>query len=443
MQKLGLWRWLEVSPSVSAPGSADHKPRRALKRVVVDLTPVLPGGENGGAKVMTIELLRALARISADCEFILLTSSRSHDELALLDSFNVRRLCTDNPRTRPKSALKTAHRVHRMLQHFVPASRIAQLGRLYHLLSGRVLPVKSLLRDLNADLLFCPFTAPFFFDPAVPTVSVVYDLQHLYYPQFFEPAEIDERNKNFDWACAASSTIVCISDYVRGTVLEKSALPEERVKTIPILLPRRLAPPSIEARERVLAAFHLTPRRFLLYPANFWAHKNHELLLTAFGMHRASHPDSDLKLVLTGSLGPRRDEVMDATCAMGLSHAIVFPGYLTAEDFSPLMHECKALIFPSLFEGFGMPLLEAMAAGRPILCGNRTSLPEVAGDAALFFDPAKPVQIVNAIDRIERDFELEKELIDKATRRLSTFGGPDEMAARYLQVFHEAISSVP
>lgn len=298
--------------------------------------------------------------------------------------------------------------------------------------------MSGLLRELDADLLFCPFTAPFYFDPAVPVVSVVYDLQHLYYPQFFEPEEVEERNRNFEWACAGSARMVCISDYVRGTVLEKAAISAERVTTIPILLPRRLAQPSAETRERVLSFYHLHPFRYLLYPANFWRHKNHEMLLTAFGMYRAAHPGSDLKLVLTGSPEPRRDELMEASSAMGLAGAVIFPGFLPEEDFSPLMHQCKALIFPSLFEGYGMPLVEAMAAGRPILCGNGTSLPEVAGDAALLFDPMKPVEIRDAIERIERDVEFEKDLIDKGARRLSTLGGPEEMAARYLQVLHQA-----
>jgi len=436
MQKVGLWRWLDSSP----PSSVDSSPRRALKRVVVDLTPVLTGGQNGGAKVMTIELVQNLARIAADCEFILLTSIKSDDELASLDSSNVRRMCVDKPPTNLEYAETFADRLRRLLKRFVPANRLAQLGGLYQRLSGRMLPTSDLCRGLDADLLFCPFTAPFFFDPAVPAVSVVYDLQHIYYPYFFEPAEVEERNRNFVRACAASARMVCISDYVRGTVLETGAISGDKVKTIPILLPRRLPPPAAEICDRVLALHHLNPHRYLLYPANFWAHKNHELLLTAFGMYRASNPSSDLKLVLTGSPSRRRDELIEASKAMELSGAIVFPGHLAAEDFSALMSHCKALIFPSLFEGFGMPLVEAMAAGRPILCGNGTSLPEVAGDAALFFNPMKPVEIVAAIDRIEQDFDLQRDLIENGTRRLSTFGGADEMAARYLQVFHEALN---
>jgi glycosyltransferase involved in cell wall biosynthesis/SAM-dependent methyltransferase len=434
------WGGLDSPPPPSIHSAAVVPTPKRLNRVVVDLTPVLPGGENGGAKIMTIELVRHLGRIAADCEFILFTSGRSHDELALLDSSNVRRIRVDQPGDLTKSAESLAERCWRLVKGFVPTNVGTRLAGAYQRLSHKILPGSSLLQKLNADLLFCPFTAPFFFDPAVPTVSVVYDLQHVYCPQFFEPAEIGERTRNFARACTASTRMVCISDYVRKTVLETGAVPPERVKTIPILLPRRLPPPSKEVCERVLESFHLQPRRYLVYPANFWAHKNHELLLTAFGMYRASNPSSELKLVLTGSPGRRRDELIEASCGMGLSDAVVFPGYVAAEDFSALMEQCLALIFPSLFEGFGMPLLEAMAAGRPILCGNETSLPEVAGDAALLFNAMKPAEIVDAINRLERDPDLQRDLIEKGTRRLSTFGGPEEMAARYIQVFHEALN---
>jgi glycosyltransferase involved in cell wall biosynthesis/2-polyprenyl-3-methyl-5-hydroxy-6-metoxy-1,4-benzoquinol methylase len=424
-------------------GRSAATPKRRLNRVVVDLTPVLPGGENGGAKIMTLELVRHLARIAKDCEFILLTSPASHAELAPLDSSNVRRILIDGPADLRQSAESLAERCWRLVKGFVPANGQTRLMGAYRRLSRQILPGSTLLHKWNADLLFCPFTAPFFFDPTVPTVSVVYDLQHVYCPQFFEPGEIEERSRNFAAACTESTRMVCISEYVRKTVLENSAMPAERVKSIPILLPRRLRRPTHEAREQVLQSCQLQRHRYLVYPANFWAHKNHELLLTAFGIYRASNPGSDLKLVLTGAPGRRRDELIDASCAMGLSDAVIFPGYLPVEDFSALMEQCLALIFPSLFEGFGMPLLEAMAAGRPILCGNETSLPEVAGDAALLFNAMKPADIVDAITRIEQDTDLQHELIQKGARRLSSLGGPKEMAARYLQVFHEAINESP
>ena len=224
LRRLGLWRWLDpqTAPNVPAPA-----PRRGLQRVVVDLTPVLPGGENGGAKVMSLELVRHLGRMARDCQFILLTSGKSHDELATLDSENVRRLCVNQPGGMLRASDNLALRARRFLARFLRPGELETMAGACRALSEKA-PSGSLLRRLDADLLFCPFTAPFFFDPSVPMVSVVYDLQHVYYSQFFEPAEILERERNFSRACRLASRVVCISEFVRKTVLENTAVPAER-----------------------------------------------------------------------------------------------------------------------------------------------------------------------------------------------------------------------
>jgi hypothetical protein len=163
------------------------------------------------------------------------------------------------------------------------------------------------------------------------------------------------------------------------------------------------------------------------------------MLLTAFAIFLAEHTSSNLKLVLTGAPGSRCDYVRDAAGRMGIAERVIFPGYLPEDDLSILLHCCTALIFPSIFEGFGMPLLEAMEAGRPLLCANSTSLPEVAGDAALFFDARKPSEIAGAIGRIDSDPQLLRDLAARSAERLSAFGGAEDMAASYLKVFQSAV----
>jgi glycosyltransferase involved in cell wall biosynthesis len=408
MRRAHLWGWLDEEPLETAVSKSETG-RRTPRKVVVDLTPVLPGGGNGGAKVMTLELIRHLGRLAPECGFILLTAAVSHDELATLDAANIRRLCVQNI-----------------------AKGLEELGN-----PGR--PGESLVRRLGADMLFCPFTAPYYFDPSVPTVSVVYDLQYAYYPQFFDSSEIQERDRNIRTAVAAASAVVCISDHVMATLLEKMTVSADRLETIHVTVPRRLGRPSSSQCESVLKTLGLTEDSFLLYPANFWPHKNHEILLTAFGIYLANHPGSGIKLVLTGSSGPRKEFLQDAVRRMDLAGSVFFPGYLQEEELSALLHSCLALIFPSLFEGFGMPLLEAMSAGRPVLCSNSTSLPEVAGDAAIYFDPRIPGEIADAIARIASEPDLRQDLSARAEKRLALFGGPEKMAASYLKTFQRAI----
>lgn len=371
----------------------------ALNTIAVDLTPVRPGADNGGAKIMTLALLRELASLARNVDWVLLTAEQSHDELADLDAANVRRQCV------------------------VHDSRIRSLAAGFSR--------RGLLQRLRADLLFCPFTAPFFHDPRVPLVSVIYDLQFADHPEFFSAAELAERDRNTRDAVQAATRLVCISEFVRASVIArvitKSAVPADRVIAIPIQLSRRLPP----AAAGVLAPLGLESQRFLIYPANFWKHKNHETLLHAF----ATIDDPALKLVLTGELGPHMQELRRTCSELRLDSRVVFPGHLPDAEFAALLESSLALIFPSLYEGFGMPLLEAMAAGVPVLCANTSSLPEVAGDAALFFDPRQPAEIASAISRIRTEPGLRQSLIDRGRQRAAAWGTPRDMAAAYLRVF--------
>ncbi len=423
------------------PDLSDFSPEGQFSRIAVDLTPLLPGAENGGAKLLALELVRHLSRLAPYCEFLLLTSRAGHDELSSLDSPNVRRICLGLPHA-PAHPSPGVHRpkgwripFREWLRTHLPAPLLLQAKNMYY--SWQRKPVSSsLLRQLEVQLLFCPFTMPFFYDPKIPGVSVVYDLQFAYYPQFFSSEDRAAREYHFRETCRRSSLLVCISDYVRETVLLNSALPPARVVTIPIRLANRLQKPSAENTSAVLQKYSLKENGFLLYPANFWFHKNHSMLLTAFGMYRHSHPDSPLRLVLTGSPGERMNLLHEAVQRMGLQSSITLPGYLSEDEFAPLLASCKALIFPSLYEGFGMPVLEAMAFSKPVLCSNVTSLPEVAGDGALLFDPRKPHEILAAIEQIMADPQLASSLVGREKARIDRWGGPEQMAREYLAIFH-------
>jgi len=409
-----------------------------LRRVAVDLTAVLPGGENGGAKVVALELVRLLAQTLPGCEFILLTLARNHDELAALNAPNVKRLQVDVPGPTQSRLRNSTLHLRSIARRVVPPLLLERLAGEYQKYK-KVIP-NNLLQRLEAEVLFCPFTASDYYEPAVPLVSIVHDLQHRYYPQFFDTAEVHARERAFQKACRCSRYIVCGSRYVCETILAKGEVTAERVKIIPILLHRRFSRPSPAEMEQALRSIGLASDEFLLYPANFWPHKNHEALLCAFRQYLEANRDSKLKLVLTGAPGSRRDLIL-TICHSNqlLSNRVVVPGYLAEQQFSALLHGCRAIVFPSLFEGFGMPLLEGMAAGKPLLVSRATSLPELAGEAALYFDPSQPAEIAGAMAHLEQDADLRRRLAAKAADRLRAFRGPEEMAARYIEVFRAAM----
>ena len=129
---------------------------------------------------------------------------------------------------------------------------------------------------------------------------------------------------------------------------------------------------------------------------------------------------------------------MAAAARMGLGRVTLAPGFLSNEEFAALLDSSLAVVFPSLFEGFGIPVVEAMSAGRPVLCSNVTSLPEVAGGAALLFDPRKPDEIAASIERIVEDSELRATLVGRGRLRAAELGTPEKMAAAYWKVMREA-----
>ena len=440
--------WSEWLSGLRARMASPPAARTQLHRIAIDLTPMLPGGDNGGIKLLALDLVRRLAARPGAPELVLLTSSGSHAELAPLDGPNVRRVCVQKSaaETRRRGATR-GEKLSQVLSWFSPRFlrflRDSAVKTAYARLFRPSQP--PLLRQLGAELLFCPFTGISFYDPAVPIVAVIADLQYAYYPEFFTPEELHERRRNFQQVCRVASRVVCLSEYTRATVLDQSDLPADRTAVIGIPA-RAVSQISGQATARVPAGLPLALGRYLLYPANFWRHKNHEMLLIAFGIYRAAHPQSDLKLALTGAPSARRDELMKATRRMGLDDRVVFPGFLAEEDFAGLLAGAAALIFPSLFEGFGMPVLEAMAAGVPVLCANLTSLPEVAAPqdhphAALLFDPRRPSEIVDAIERLESGPALRAALIEHARRRAAGFLTSEEMAARYWGIFEDAFES--
>jgi glycosyltransferase involved in cell wall biosynthesis len=157
---------------------------------------------------------------------------------------------------------------------------------------------------------------------------------------------------------------------------------------------------------------------FLLYPARAWPHKNHGRLFEAFALLRRDRPD--LRLVLTNYAGPT-------------PHGVESRGRVSQDELAELYRTAAALVFPSLYEGFGQPPLEAMACGCPVACSNVASLPEVVGDAARLFDPLHPDEIAEAVEDVLRD---PRRWIERGLARVAAFTW-DDCARAHDEVYRE------
>ena len=212
-----------------------------------------------------------------------------------------------------------------------------------------------------------------------PAATTVHDLQHELYPEFFSRAELAYRRLVYGRTIAGSRIVIAISEHARSTLIQRYGLDPERVVAIPLGVDHERLTPGTEPRGD-----------FLLYPSNPWPHKNHARLYEAFALLRRDRPE--LRLVLTGT-----------GHAATLPEGVESRGRIAFDELVHLYRTAAALVFPSLYEGFGLPPLEAMACGCPVAASNATSLPEVCGDAAESFDPRSPADIARAVAAVLDD----------------------------------------
>lgn len=410
---------------------------KKLNTIMVDLTPVLPGGENGGAKIFILELLRRLAEMAPQTQFVLLTQAGSHEELAIMDRPNMRRLMVIGSVV--ENSLRS--RLLGLTLRILPRWHI--VNRLRYKLNTMLKRGNSsaLLHDMVADLLYCPFTAPTYFKPGIPTVCTIYDLQHKTYPEFFAAEDVAHRDRIFSEACRRATALATISNYSRDSVIAHGNIDPSHIHTIYLRMAQRIAP-RVENDKAILDRLKLSPQRYLIYPANFWKHKNHEMLLTAFGMACHDGLAADIKLVCTGAPGARQEWLVNAAQTMKLGDRVLFPGYLPNAELAVLMANCTGMVFPSLYEGFGLPVIEAMAAGVPVACSNTASLPEVAADAAMLFDPRIPTQIAQSMISLVENEALRAHLIQAGLQRAAEFSDSERMAREYWELFQHALTNV-
>jgi len=212
--------------------------------------------------------------------------------------------------------------------------------------------------------------------------------------------------------------VVAISEAGAADVERHLRVPRERIDVIPLGYGVRSRPeptPSAELRARL----GLGDGPIVLNVAMKKVHKNQLRLLRALPAIRERAPGA--QLVMPGAATPYEDELRAEAGRLGIADVVTFPGYVDAADLEGLYAVASAFVFPSLNEGFGLPVLEAMARGLPVVTSNLSSLPEVAGDAALLVDPTSVEQIADATTRVLTDAALREELIAAGVRRPPEF----------------------
>lgn len=272
-----------------------------------------------------------------------------------------------------------------------------------------------LLRRLRADryhsaYILMPYA------PGVPTLLTVYDLIPLLFPQQSTPRARLFIRLATRLALHAAARVIAISNATRRDYLVHFRVAPERIQTIPLAADPAFRPQTAEVTARVRAQYGL-PDRYLLYLGSNKPHKNLVRLVEAWGMLQ---PQS-LPLVIAGAWDPRYPAPRQRAEALGLGNSILWLGPVAEADLPAIYSNALLFTFPSLYEGFGLPVLEAMACGTPVVCSNASSLPEVVGDAALLADPLDTDALAAAIAHALRDESLRQELRARGLARARLF----------------------
>jgi glycosyltransferase involved in cell wall biosynthesis len=266
------------------------------------------------------------------------------------------------------------------------------------------------LKKLGVDVFYCPFGATDRAIPEIPTISMVVDLLHRDYPFSLPDGERAWREDYFRQLVLDADYVQGISNYTLSRLVHHYPLSSERVFFTYLPIDQRLRYGSRPVE-----------RPFFIYPANFWIHKNHEILLIAYALYRDTSSEDRWDLVLTGHLDKRAEQLESLANTLGIGRYVHFKGHLNEEEFAELFDRAGALVYPSLHEGFGIPLVEAMRFRKPIICSRYTSIPEIAGFAALYINAKDPVELASSMKRISEDHELRAQLVRSGEHRLREF----------------------
>lgn len=362
-------------------------------RIGVDLMRLQPGGANGGVKPFVLSFLREIARQrGAEFCFVVFAPSAVRDEIT--------------PVLRPGDYL---------LEPADDQLLVSRRQKDGWRSSGRIGLAEPVAAKAGLDVLYLPFGTSQFMRPGLPSVSLIVDLLHRDLPAALPPEEVNHRDAWFARVTKEATYFQCNSEHVIKRLGENYGVHPARCFHAYNVVQGRLPTPG----DTLPSGAPTEP--FFFYPANFWPHKNHEALLVAYRLYAHAAGSRAWPLVCTGHPDERMELLRELSAGLGLGESVKFLGHVNDAGFSALWSRAGALVFPSLCEGFGMPLLEAMRFGVPIIAADSSALPEIAGDACLAVDARDPQALAETLRRVAIRTELKEGLVAKGHARLATF----------------------
>jgi len=302
--------------------------------------------------------------------------------------------------------------------------------------------LQSAMNSLDVDVIHHPFSILNPLDLTIPSVLTFHDMQHEFFPDYFSTYEMKIRKEFYSPSAKQATRIIAISNYSKSCLVKMYNIAPEKIDVIYHGYNSRFRIIEDSSRLEQIRLRYGIRKPFLYYPAATWPHKNHIMLLAALKMLKDKYAFEG-QLVLSGMTRKTNSELKKKIDQLGVVDSVKILGYLPYEDLPYLYNLARMLVFPSLFEGFGLPLVEAMACGCPIACSNTTSIPEVIDDAGVFFDPTSAEDIAEKVSMLWNSEEERKTLIGKGLERVKSKAFSWENNARKtIKVYKKAVEEL-
>ncbi|MDD2900151.1 MAG: glycosyltransferase family 1 protein [Desulfuromonadaceae bacterium] len=301
-------------------------------------------------------------------------------------------------------------------------------------------PLAGRIKSLPVDVIHHPFTVLTPPRSGIRSVLTFHDMQHEFYPDFFPAWELRKKRLTYRQSVEEATRIIAISQHVKDCLVERYQADPSVIDVIyQGCSPAYRLIHDNESIVRIRNAYGLD-KPYMLYPAATWPHKNHKRLLEAISMIRDDCGFDGL-LVLTGIEMQAHTVIKDEINRLGLAKQVKILGYLPTADLPALYNCARLMVFPSLFEGFGIPLVEAMACGCPVVCAGATSLPEVVGSAGMLFDPRDAEGMAETIWSAWSDEGVLAGMRERGLERVRLFDW-DDTARKTIAVYKKACGAV-
>ena len=266
----------------------------------------------------------------------------------------------------------------------------------------------------------------------MPSVVSVMDLSYLHFPETFRKNDLYQLTEWTKYSVKKASKVITISNSSKDDIIKYYKIPEKKVSVVHL----GLKDLPMESSSRDLSKFGVT-KKFILFVGTLQPRKNIESLVEAYSL-LPKNLRSQYQLVIVGKKGWLYEDILNSPEKFGVVDEVLFLDYVTDEDLPHFYKQAEVFVLPSLYEGFGLPILEAMRYGCPVATSNVSSLPEAGGDAAEYFDPNDVMDISNTIKKILEDSGLRKKMIEKGNEHYKKFTW-DKAAKEVLKVVEQTV----